>query len=64
MGEEFGRTTEVIEKEQQGWVRLAEKMTTEFDALKSENRELLKQAKQMGLISSKSNKDSKNNEDG
>lgn len=53
MGEEFGRMSEQIETEQQNWVRLSEKMTSEFDSLKGENRELVRQAKQMGLISAK-----------
>lgn len=51
MGEEFGRSAEQIQREQQSWVQLAERMTGEYETLKAENKELLRQAKQMGLIS-------------
>ena len=50
MGEEFGRSSEAIEVEQQKWVVLAEKMTGEYETMKAENKELIKQAKAMGLI--------------
>ena len=49
--DEFTRYSDQIEKEQRSWVTLAEKMTSEFETLKAENKELYKQARQMGLIS-------------
>ena len=42
MGEEFGRSSEAIEVEQQKWVVLAERMTGEYETLKAENKDLLR----------------------
>lgn len=38
---------------------MAERLTNEHEALKSENKELLKQARQMGLMNSSSSKQKK-----
>lgn len=54
--EEFGRWTDQIEEEQKGWVNIAERLTSEYEVLKAENKDLLKQARQMGLISAASAK--------
>jgi len=36
---------------------MAERLTSEYEALKAENKDFLKQAKQMGLISGSHKKD-------